>query len=61
MAVVKQAIPSEDKRIRRVMISYKSENNTEIVVQRAVQRLIVIVPVEGDDDAPEQVDGGSNY
>jgi len=60
MAVVKLAVPSEDNRIRRVMISYRSENNTEIVVQRAVQRLILLVPVEGNDDAPEQVDGNSD-
>ena len=50
MAVVTEAIPSADKRVRRVKLAYKSENNTDIVVQRAVQRLILLVPVDGKDD-----------
>ena len=50
MAVVTEAIPSADKRVRRVKLAYKSENNTHIVVERAVQRLILLVPVDRKDD-----------
>ena len=45
MGVVVEAIQSQDGRVRKANISYKNPNET---VQRAVQKLIVIVPVDGD-------------
>ena len=45
MGVVTRAIPSLDGRVRKANITYKNPNET---VQRAVQKLIVIVPVDGD-------------
>ena len=49
MGVVKEVMPSDDGRIRRVMISYKNnEDGVEyrgkpyVHVERAVQRLVVI-------------------
>ena len=45
MGVVTRAIPSLDGRVRKANITYKNPNET---VQRAVQKLIVIVPIDGD-------------
>ncbi len=44
MALVEQPITSEDGRVRRVVISYKSTDHGRISVERPVQKLIVIVP-----------------
>ena len=44
-AIVIEALPSGDQRVRRVTIEYVS-GSTRIQVQRPVQRLIVLVPVE---------------
>ena len=44
-AIVIEALPSADQRVRRVTIEYVS-GSTRIQVQRSVQRLIVLVPVE---------------
>ena len=50
MAVVSKSESSEDGRVRRVKLKYKSENNTPIEIERAVQRLILLVPVDGIDN-----------
>ena len=57
MALVKQPILSEDNRVRRAMVSYKSDKNTEIVVQRPVQKLILLVPAKEDDQYAKCEDG----
>ena len=57
MALVKQPILSEDNRVRRAMVSYKSDKNTEIVVQRPVQKLILLVPAKEDDQYAKREDG----
>ena len=44
MGLVEEAIVSEDKRVRRVLISYTSHEGTCIKVERPVQKLIVILP-----------------
>ena len=46
MALVESPIISEDGKVRRVEISYKSLEGTRITVERPVQRLIVLVPNE---------------
>ena len=38
-------IPSKDARVRRVMLKYDSAG-TKVHVERAVQRLILLVPVD---------------
>ena len=43
MALVEKAIESKDGRVRRVEISYKSPEGRCLSVERAVQKLIVIV------------------
>ena len=44
MALVEEAIISMDGKVRRVLVSYKSPENTRITVERPVQKLIVLVP-----------------
>ena len=46
MAIVEQPITSTDGKVRRAMISYKTDEGTRSLVERAVQKLIVIVPKE---------------
>ena len=46
MGVIVETIPSVDGRIRRVKVMYKNPNET---VERAVQKLIVLVPVNEDE------------
>ena len=46
MGVIVETIPSLDGRIRRVKVMYKNPNET---VERAVQKLIVLVPVNEDE------------
>ena len=46
MAIVEQPLVSNDGKVRRAMISYKTEEGTRSVVERAVQKLIVLVPKE---------------
>ena len=46
MALVEQPIVSADGRVRRAMISYKTEEGTRSTVERPVQKLIVIAPSE---------------
>ena len=47
MGVVVESIPSLDGRIRRVKVMYKNPNET---VERAVQKLIVLVPVDDSNE-----------
>jgi hypothetical protein len=44
MGLVEEAIVSEDKRVRRVLLSYTSHEGSRIKVERPVQKLIVILP-----------------
>jgi 1,4-dihydroxy-2-naphthoyl-CoA synthase len=46
MALVEEAIVSADGRVRRVMISYRTDEGTKSIVERPVQKLIVIAPKE---------------
>ena len=46
MALIEQPIISEDGRVRRVLISYKSTDHGRTTVERPVQKLIVIAPNE---------------
>ena len=47
LALVTKVVPSEDGRIRRVSVSYcVQDTGSRQEVERAVQRLVVIVPVE---------------
>ena len=46
MALVEEAIISMDGKVRRVLLSYKSPDNTRITVERPVQKLIILVPNE---------------
>ena len=43
-ALVERAIPSEDGKIRRATLSYRNDQETRVEVERAAQRLIVLVP-----------------
>ena len=45
MGVVPGILESKDGRVRSVKVRYKN-NKIEVLVRRAVQRLIVIVPAE---------------
>ena len=47
MAIVKVAVPSANK--TKECEDYKFANNTEIEVERPVQRLILLVPVDSND------------
>ena len=44
MALVEDVIPSKENKVRRVMVTYKTEEGTRKVVERAVQKLILLVP-----------------
>ena len=50
MAIVTSANPSGDGKVRHVTIKYKSSENIEIQVERPVQRLILLVPVDEEDN-----------
>ena len=52
MSVVDEVIDSKDGRVRNVMIRYK-RGDTNMRIQRAVQRLIVIVPAEQEQETQE--------
>ena len=43
--LISKVIPSQDGKVRKVEVTYK-RNSTSITVERPVQRLIVLVPVE---------------
>jgi len=44
LAIVKTAMPSLDGKVRRAVLSYRSEAGTRIEIDRPVQRLILLVP-----------------
>ena len=46
MALVEQPIISADERVRRALVSYVTEEGTRSVVERPVQKLIVIATAE---------------
>ena len=54
LGLVVEILESKDGRVRNVEVMYKN-GTTEEKVRRAVQRLIVIVPADGDADKEEQV------
>ena len=45
-AIVDDATPSADGKVRHVQVRYRSDENTNIIVDRPVQRLILLVPVD---------------
>ena len=49
IGVVVNVLESKDKRVRNVEVKYKN-GGTDVTVKRAVQRLIVIVPVTGTEE-----------
>ena len=49
LGVVNKVLDSKDGRVRNVEVRYKNDQ-TNVLVKRPVQRLIVIVPVEGTDN-----------
>ena len=53
LGVVDEIIDSKDGRVRNVMVRYK-KGNTNMRIQRAVQRLIVIVPTEQEQGTQEE-------
>lgn len=50
MGVVEEAIPSKDNKVRRCKIMYRTSTGTREVIERAVQKLIVITPVNENDE-----------
>jgi len=46
MALVTKAIVSKDGRVRRVEITYNSPEGSRLTVERPIQKLIVIVPID---------------
>ena len=44
IAIVKKAITSSDGKVRKVEVLYN--NNGRVIVERPVQKLIILVPVE---------------
>ena len=52
LGVVDEIIDSKDGRVRNVMIKYKKGDTTKRI-QRAVQRLIVIVPSDQEEETQE--------
>ena len=48
MARVVEAKTSEDGKVRRVRLFYKSKSGAAQEIERAVQKLILLVPTDGD-------------
>ena len=46
LGVVEKVLESKDGRVRNVDVKYKNDQ-TDVVVKSAVQKLIVVVPVDG--------------
>jgi hypothetical protein len=46
MALVKEPLLSDDSKVRRVIITYRTIEGSEQDIERAVQRLILLVPVD---------------
>ena len=63
LASVSNVLPSDDGRVRRVELQYKNEKPGEAMnkyagspytkIERHVQRIVVIVPIDKDDDVDE--------
>jgi hypothetical protein len=53
LGVIDEILISKDGRVRNVVVRYKN-GTTNMKVRRAVQRLIVIVPVDGEEKGQEQ-------
>ena len=47
-ALVVEVQPSADGHVRHVTLQYRTANNIQIRVDRPVQRLILLIPVDGD-------------
>ena len=45
-AIITEANPSEDGKVRHVRLRYRTKDNTNITLDRPVQRLILLVPVD---------------
>ena len=45
-AIITESDPSEDGKVRHVSLKYRTKDNTNIIVDRPVQRLILLVPVD---------------
>ena len=43
---ISQVYPDSEGRVRKAEVRYKSTGNNYVTVQRAVQRLIVLLPIE---------------
>ena len=61
MALVEEAIVSADGRVRRVMISYRTDEGTKSIVERPVQKLIVIAPKETSCSSTDSGGGGGVF
>ena len=48
-AIVTEANPSEDGKVRHVKIRYQTKDNTNITLDRPVQRLILLVPADNSE------------
>ena len=46
MAIVTEAIPSNDGKVRHVKLRYRTTDDTNIIIDRPIQRLILLVPVD---------------
>ena len=53
LGVIDEILISKDRRVRNVVVRYKN-GTTNMKVRREVQRLIVIVPVDGEEKGQEQ-------
>jgi len=53
MALVKEPLLSEDSKVRRVKIAYRTPEGCDQQVERAVQRLILLAPVDNTTVMPE--------
>ena len=65
LGLVQEVFPDEDGKVRRVLVKYKNFRvgkdrscygiSESVIVSRSVQRLALLVPVEGDEDQKETV------
>ena len=53
MALVKEPLLSEDSKVRRVKIIYRTPEGCDQQVERPVQRLILLAPVDDTTVVPE--------
>ena len=45
-AIITEADPSEDGKVRHNRLKYRTKDNTNIIIDRPIQRLILLVPVD---------------